>query len=163
MEHRPPATATQKVNREEIRMLVAHYGYEETSRQTGIKAGTLRQWSKRYHWKAPIPHIQETVTTVTKPSDILARTLQERKNKSALHLSKYVLDASKEAKRSNGNLKLAQDVRHVAATRAHLWPEQKQEQPAVLVNIGLLGIDPRSVSVSEPASVNHSALPDSEG
>ncbi len=33
------------VNKEEIRILVADLGYEETARQTGIKPGTLRQWA----------------------------------------------------------------------------------------------------------------------
>jgi hypothetical protein len=55
--------------------------------------------------------------------DALARTLAHRKDKSAMHLSRYVVEASKRAAQSKGELKIAQDVRHVAGVRSHLWPE----------------------------------------
>jgi hypothetical protein len=59
-------------------------------------------------------------------SDLLAKTLSRRKDKSALHLSRYVVQASKKAADSKGDLALAQDVRHVAGVRSHLWPQDRQ-------------------------------------
>ena len=61
-------------------------------------------------------------------SDLLARTLSQRKDKSALHLSRYVVMASEQAARLKGvhTLTSAQDVRHVAGVRSHLWPEDRQ-------------------------------------
>ena len=63
----------------------------------------------------------------------------KRKDKSALHLSRYVVDASRNAAMSRGDLDEAQNVRHVAAVRSHLWPERQDcpmEQMAV--NIAIL-------------------------
>jgi hypothetical protein len=71
-------------------------------------------------------------------SDSLARTLSHRKDKSAMHLSRYVEQASKTAARSNGDLKIAQDVRHVAGVRAHIWPED-QSRDSVDVQILSIG------------------------
>ena len=65
----------------------------------------------------------------------------KRKDKSALHLSRYVVDASRNAARSRGDLDEAQKVRHVAAVRSHLWPERQDcpmEQMAV--NIAILNV-----------------------
>ena len=49
----------------------------------------------------------------------------KRKDKSALHLSRYVVDASRNVARSRGDLDEAQKARHVAAVRSHLWPERQ--------------------------------------
>jgi hypothetical protein len=61
-------------------------------------------------------------------SDALATTLSRRKDKSAMHLSRYVVKASEQAARLKGihTLTTAQEVRHVAAVRSHLWPEDRQ-------------------------------------
>jgi hypothetical protein len=91
---------------------------------------------------------------VSNGSDSLARTLATRKDKSAMHLSRYVVDASKRAAASKGELKLAQDVRHVAGVRSHLWPEERPEQASVMVNVAILGVDPRSVRVRGNGTVD---------
>ena len=73
------------------------------------------------------------------PLDAVAGTLSKRKDKSALHLSRYVVEASRNAAMSRGDLDEGQNVRHVAAVRSHLWPERQDcpmEQMAV--NIAIL-------------------------
>jgi hypothetical protein len=75
------------------------------------------------------------------PMEAVAGTLSKRKDKSALHLSRYVVDASRNAALSRGDLNKAQNVRHVAAVRSHLWPERQDcaiEQMAV--NIAILNV-----------------------
>jgi hypothetical protein len=93
---------------------------------------------------------------VSNGSDSLARTLATRKDKSAMHLSSYVVKASEQASRLKGfhTLSTAQEVRHVAAVRSHLWPEERQEQASVMVNVAILGVDPQSVRVRGNGSVD---------
>jgi hypothetical protein len=71
-------------------------------------------------------------------AELLGRTLSRRKDKSAMHLSRYVVDASRRAAQSKGELKIAQDVRHVAGVRSHLWPED-QSRDSVDVQILSIG------------------------
>jgi hypothetical protein len=59
-------------------------------------------------------------------AEILARTLKERKDQSALHLSKYVVDASKSLANSEGRLAYARDGRDLVAIRGNVWPETTQ-------------------------------------
>jgi hypothetical protein len=63
---------------------------------------------------------------VTKPADALAATLAERRDKSKLHLSEYVVKASKEAAKHRKPLKIAREVRDVAATHSSVWPEEQR-------------------------------------
>jgi hypothetical protein len=122
-----------KVNRESVKTLAIAVGVREAARQLGIAESTVQAWSKREHWFAkalqpPTPPTMNGATVATKPSDALARTLSDRKDKSALHLSRYVVKASEQAARLKGihTLTSAQDVRHVAGVRSHLWPEDRQ-------------------------------------
>jgi hypothetical protein len=68
----------------------------------------------------------QTVTTVTKPADALAKTLAERRDKSKLHLSEYVVKASKAAAKHKRPLKITGAVRDVAATHGSVWPEEQR-------------------------------------
>ena len=56
-------------------------------------------------------------------ADVLTNALRTRKEKSALHLSKYVTDASKNLARSKGRLALAGSAERVSRVRANVWPE----------------------------------------
>jgi hypothetical protein len=91
--------------------------------------------AQRERWTARAREVKEAALAINElpmsakvgtGSDSLARTLSHRKEKSAMHLSRYVVDASEAAARSNGDLEIAQDVRHVAGVRSHLWPEDRQ-------------------------------------
>ncbi len=133
-------------------MLVQDVGYQEASKQTGIAYATLRQWAKRGGWNGrSIPHAQAVTTVTRAPADAQAAILAERKEKSAVHLSQYAVNASEDAAKLNGKarLKQAQNVRHVAAVREHLWPAEKQQQTNVMVNIALLGVQPSEITVQD--------------
>ena len=59
-------------------------------------------------------------------ADVLTKALQDRKEESALHLSKYVTDASKNLARSRGRLALSKAAADVVRVRAGVWPETTQ-------------------------------------
>jgi hypothetical protein len=119
--------------------------------ERAMKRCSREKWLVRQQHLTPP---QQQVRAVRTGSDSLAGALSRRKDKSAMHLSRYVVDASKRAAASKGELKLAQDVRHVAGVRSHLWPEERQEQASVMVNVAILGVDPQSVRVRGNGAVD---------
>ena len=119
-------------------------GLREIARSMGIPEGTVLARAKREGWTRQIQSAKaltkhdDRAPAIT-PMEAVAGTLSKRKDKSALHLSRYVVDASRNAAMSRGDLDEAQNVRHVAAVRSHLWPERQDcpmEQMAV--NIAIL-------------------------
>jgi hypothetical protein len=76
----------------------------------------------------------ETFQPVSRPvspvaldgATIISRTLARNKAKSAVHLSRYVADASKNLARSRGRLNLARSGRDLVAIRGNVWPETLQ-------------------------------------
>ena len=111
-------------------------GLREIARNMGIPEGTVLARAKREGWTRQIQSAKaltkhdDRAPAIT-PMEAVAGTLSKRKDKSALHLSRYVVDASR--------LDEAQNVRHVAAVRSHLCPERQDcpmEQMAV--NIAIL-------------------------
>ena len=119
-------------------------GLREIARNMGIPEGTVLARAKREGWTRQIQSAKaltkhdDRAPAIT-PMEAVAGTLSKRKDKSALHLSRYVVDASRNAAMSRGDLDEAQNVRHVAAVRSHLWPERQDcpmEQMAV--NIAIL-------------------------
>jgi hypothetical protein len=118
----------------------------EIARELGIPEGTVLARAKRERWTQQI----QSAATLAKhddrsravtPMEAVAGMLSKRKDKSALHLSRYVVDASRNAAMSRGDLDKAHNVRHVAAVRGHLWPEREDcpmEQMAV--NIAILNV-----------------------
>lgn len=93
--------------------------------------------AKQAHSKAIVAANPKAVASVTSTSDALISTLADRKDKSALHLSKYVVDASQRGANSNGQLELADDLNKVASIRSKVWPEEKQAGGFTL-NLGIL-------------------------
>ena len=121
-------------------------GLREIARNMGIPEGTVLARAKREGWTqqiqsaAALANHNDRASALT-PMEAVAATLSKRKDKSALHLSRYVVDASRNAAMSRGDLGEAQNVRHVAAVRSHLWPERQDcplEQMAV--NIAILNV-----------------------
>jgi hypothetical protein len=97
-------------------------------------------WTQQIQSAAALAKHDDRAHAVT-PMEAVAGTLSKRKDKSALHLSRYVVDASRNAALSRGDLNKAQNVRHIAAVRGHLWPETEDcpmEQMAV--NIAILNV-----------------------
>jgi hypothetical protein len=108
--------------------------------QRVLKRAQREQWLARARAVSeaakPINELPSS-SIVANGSDSLAKTLSRRKDKSAMHLSRYVVDASRRAAASKGELKLAQDVRHVAGVRSHLWPEDSSRDS---VDVQILSI-----------------------
>jgi hypothetical protein len=79
--------------------------------------------------------------------EAVAVTLNERKDKTKLHLSRYAVEASERAANHRQKLTIARQVRDVAAVAHSVWPEEKQEEPGLFVNVAILGVDPATVQV----------------
>jgi hypothetical protein len=129
-------------------------GLREIARNMGIPEGTVLARAKREGWSKQISDAKtlvkrdDTPPAVT-PMEAIAFTLNERKDKTKLHLSRYAVEASEKAANHRQKLKIARQVKDVAAVAGSVWPPEKQEGPGVLVNIALLGIDPRTVAVRD--------------
>jgi hypothetical protein len=59
----------------------------------------------------------------------------ERKDKSRLHLSKYVVDASERAAQSNGDLEIAGKVQKVAQVHGSVWTRGQKWMRALRTRI----------------------------
>ncbi len=127
-------------------------GLREIARNMGIPEGTILSRAKREGWSKQISDAKslskrdDTPPAVT-PMEAVALTLNERKDKTKLHLSRYAVEASEDAANHRQKLKIARQVKDVAAVAGSVWPEEKQEGPGVLVNLAILGIDPATVRV----------------
>ena len=114
---------------------VAGAGLREIARRMNIPEGTVLAHAKRNGWTQQIELAKQeanlTQSNAIMPFEALATTLNERKDKSRLHLSKYVVDASERAAQSNGNLEIAGQVQKVAQVHSSVWPEQPQQGSGV--------------------------------
>jgi uncharacterized protein YjcR len=104
---------------EQVKMTyIAGAGLREIARKMNIPEGTVLSHAKRKGWTQQIEAAKQDAKTTQSnaitPMEALAVTLNERKDKSRLHLSKYVVDASERAAQSNGNLEIAGKVQKVA-------------------------------------------------
>jgi len=68
-------------------------------------------------------------------ADALAETLNERRQDSVVHLSKYAVDAGKRLADSKGDLKNARSFQQIAAGRANLFPEKQPLENRIQVNV----------------------------
>jgi hypothetical protein len=81
-----------------------------------------------------------------------AVTLNERKDKTKLNLSRYAIEASEaseEAANHKQKLRIARQVKDVAAVAGSVWPAEKYEGSNLIVNVAILGVDPESVRVDQ--------------
>jgi len=128
-------------------------GLREIARNMDIPEGTVLARAKREAWSKQIRDAKSLAkrddTPPVTPMEAVAITLSERKDKTKLHLSRYAVEASEKAANHRQKLKIARQVKDVAAVAGSVWPPEKQEGPGVLVNIALLGIDPRTVEVRD--------------
>ncbi len=145
-----PAPATQRVNREEVRMLVADLGYDETSKRTGIKQGTLRQWAKRFAWSKPFVHSQAVTTVTCSPADAHAEALAEMESQTRVGLAKFARQAVGQINKSVHPAKYTTEAHNVAKTAAivHRWDAKSENSQNVVVNVALLGVQPHEVSAT---------------
>lgn len=118
-------------------------GYEASSVKLGIKAGTLRQWARRFGWNNKRTHAQETVTTVTKPIQALQDTLQEHERETRLSLARYARRAAKDAE--SADLRAAPLVHKAAqvAGLVHKWDSEKSNQTFTLNVLNINSLENR--------------------
>jgi hypothetical protein len=115
---------------------IAGAGLRELARKMNIPEGTVLAHAKRNGWTQQIEAAKQQAKSMQSnaitPVEALATTLNERKDKSRLHLSKYVVDASERAAQSNGNLEIAGQVQKVAQVHGSVWPEEPQQGSGVV-------------------------------
>jgi hypothetical protein len=77
---------------------------------------------------------------VRKGADVLADVLATRKCETKLHLSKYALEASKEAAEHPEKLKITRQAKEIAQTASEVWPEEHEQYRQTLVNVAILDL-----------------------
>jgi hypothetical protein len=116
-------------------------GLREIARKMNIPEGTVLAHAKRKGWTQQIHAAKQETNPMQSnaitPIQALATTLNERKDKSRLHLSKYVVEASERAAQSNGNLEIAGKVQKVAQVHGSVWPEQPQQGSGVMAPLSI--------------------------
>jgi hypothetical protein len=118
-------------------MKVAHasgVGLRELARKMHISEGTVLAYATRHGWTRQLQLVkqQTAVQSTIAPAEAVADVINERKDKSRLHLSKYVEDAARAAANSDGDLKIARNVKDVAGIHSTIWPEAPQQGSASL-------------------------------
>jgi len=140
------------VNKEEVRAVVMELGYNEASAKLGIKACTLRQWAKRFNWNGTIKHSQETVTTVTKPIQVLADELADNERETRLSLSRYARRAIAAVNKSVHPAKWTKEAKDIAQTAGitHRWGDQEGKASHFTLNV----LNLNSLEVRQEAEVD---------
>jgi len=91
---------------EQIRSaFAAGVGLRELARKLNIPEGTVLAHAKRYGWARQLQVVKQKVAvqSAIAPYEAVADVINARKDKSRLHLSKYVEDASQTAANSDGD------------------------------------------------------------
>jgi hypothetical protein len=127
-------------------------GLREIARNMNIPEGTVLARAKREGWSKQISDAKslakrENTAPALMPMEAVAIMLSERKDKTRLHLSRYAVEASEKAANHRQKLKIARQVKDVAAIAGSVWPEEKHEGPNLLVNVAILDVDPDTVQV----------------
>jgi hypothetical protein len=139
-----------------VRVLAVAVGVREAARQMGISQDAARQRSKREGWmtspkavaqRALAKPVTNVSPNVLSPARALANVLGERKRRTRLGLSKYAAEATERAGESDGDLRLARNVRDVAAVHSVIWPEDHNERGILQIGI-LIGEDKVERNVS---------------
>ncbi len=130
---------SKEVNREEIRMLVADLGYQQTEQRTGIPANTLYQWARRFGWKQPIVHSQAVRTVRQAPSDAHAAALQEHEGFTRLTLAKYASNAATAIHRSVHPAKYTKEAKDIASVMATVH-RQDQDKGSNVFSLNVLNL-----------------------
>jgi len=122
-------------------------GLREIARSMKIPEGTVLARAKREQWTQQVQSARALVKRDGTPSAItpmeaVAITLNERKDKTKLHLSRYAVEASEKAANHRQKLKIARQVKDVAAVAGSVWPAEKQEGRACWSTLRYLGLIP---------------------
>lgn len=135
-----------KPDREAVKTLAIAVGVREAARQTGINQNTILSWSKRDQWFVDPPKPQsvqvqqgKAISAIKQPSTALTEILAERKDQTKLNLSKYAVEASKDAAEHKDKLKISRQVKDAAAVASHVWPEEKSNDAGLSLQVLSIG------------------------
>lgn len=97
------------------------------------------------------------------PAEAASNVISERKDKSRLHLSQYVTDASQNAAASDGDLNISRHVKDVAAIHSTIWPEEEAEKhTGVLAPLSVYSQQTVIAIVGKTIDSESTALPSGE-
>ncbi len=119
-----PAPATQRVNKEAVRLLVIQHGQREAARLAGLNEDTVCSWAKRYGWStASRP---QAVTGNTALVERVSDELQTHERETRLSLARSARKLATEAE--SAKLNESSHILNVAKTAAvvHKWGDEKQ-------------------------------------
>lgn len=122
------------MNREAVRILAIEHGLKRASELSGVNYETVKKWSQREHWNSVVPHSQVIVPAVP-IADTVAAEHSKNKHESRINLGRYAVSASKEAVSAENKLKIARNVRDIAAVHSTLWPEDQYERGILNLNV----------------------------
>jgi uncharacterized protein YjcR len=124
-------------------MAVLEMGYNQAGAKLGIKPATLRQWAKRFSWNVTRTHAQQTVTSVTRPSEALADTLAEHERETRLSLARYASKAARDAEKATlRDAPLVHKAAQVAGI-VHKWDNEKTNTQFTLNVLNINSLDNR--------------------
>lgn len=137
-------------NKEAIRVLTQDVGYNRASELTGVKAGTLRQWAKRYRWTVTQTQIRayqskrsESVTNVTRVGETHSEELASLEKATKLSLAKTVRKHAAEAEKRD--LSAAKLVESTVSSASKLYKWNEQSAPTHFsLNMNVLQLDGRA-------------------
>lgn len=148
------------INREAVRTLVVAVGVREAARQMGLAESTVQAWSARGKWTEKINQAQSIARsnlqpTATKPAaDALTEALIDDSKATRIGFSKAARKVAAKLSESDAEslttpaMAITASKWQGVAASTHGWNE-KQESGNVMVNIGILGVDPKSIEVNE--------------
>jgi hypothetical protein len=154
-----------QLDKEKIRLLVQSIGYQEASKQTGIKYATLRQMAKRGKWNDVVPKYQNAIVTqVTNPrtiADIHADTLRSLERETKLSFAKYSAKAARDSE--SATLRDSPYVHKAAQTASivHNWGND-DKKPNAILNVAILTGAEKPEKIVEAREVESSPQDTSE-
>jgi len=139
------------INRDAVKALVVVYGPAEAARQAKLPLKLVYRWAHRFGWKKAERLVRTSGYNGTHAlagkdaGDVLAMALRNHKEESILNLAQYIVDASREAKKSKCKLDVAKQVRDVAMVHQVVFPAEKKPpliEAAILINTSVVRDNP---------------------
>lgn len=140
--------ATSIHQKEVVRLLSLEHGMKKASELSKVPYDVVRQWSVRGKWKLSQP---VTSSPVSVAADNVQSEMQGHERETKLSLARSTARLAKDAE--HVTLRDSKHVLNVAKTAAitHRWEGKDQQQASVMVNVALLGINPKDMMHSASA------------
>ncbi len=119
------------IDKESVRMLAIEIGVRPAARKLGLNEDRVCQWSHRGNWFPTLPDVQgKTVSTVSKPGDILASELATHENTTRLTLAKYASNAAAAIHKSVHPTRYTRQAKDIAGVMATVHRQDEGKQSA---------------------------------